>query len=355
LDISFFVISCFIISISLSVCIHIFANYHGGYGFDLLTGVQKLHKTNTPRIGGVAIFLSLFFSILLLRLEVYKFSDLGSQFIFFGMFFFIIGLVEDLTNRLTAKIRFTLTFSICALYTYASNKFITTIGIDFIDIMLINNSYLAVFFTAFCICGLINAINIIDGLNGLASLTTIICLSALAYISNAVGDLELLLLIILLIVSVMGFFIFNWPFGKIFMGDGGAYFCGFSLAWVSILLVTRNNSVSSFSCLLICIYPVTEVLFTIFRRLKKLNYLSQPDALHLHTLFYKRLKIKNILMKNSCSGLIISMLNIIPCFLGGVFYESLLYCFYFSICFTLFYYFIYTNIINFKFFIKLRF
>jgi UDP-N-acetylmuramyl pentapeptide phosphotransferase/UDP-N-acetylglucosamine-1-phosphate transferase len=355
LDISFIVIFCFIISLSLSMCIHILSNFHGRYSYDLLTGVQKIHKTNTPRIGGVAIFISLFFSIFLLRLKGYKFSYSGWQFIFFGMFFFIIGLIEDLTNRLTAKFRFILTFSIGALYAYTSNIFIATIGINFIDIMLYNNNYLAVFFTAFCICGLINAINIIDGLNGLASLTTIICLSALAYISNAVGDLELLLLNILLIVSVIGFFIFNWPFGKIFMGDGGAYFCGFSLAWISILLVTRNNSVSSFSCFLICIYPVTEVLFTIYRRLIKSNNLSQPDALHLHTLFYKRLKIKNILRKNSSSGLIISMLNIIPCFLGGVFYENIVYCIYFSICFILFYYFIYTKIINYKFFTKLRF
>jgi UDP-N-acetylmuramyl pentapeptide phosphotransferase/UDP-N-acetylglucosamine-1-phosphate transferase len=66
--------------------------------------------------------------------------------------------------------------------------------------------------------------------------------------------------------AVLGFFLWNFPAGLIFLGDGGAYFLGFYVAEVSILLLVRNPEVSPLFPLLVCIYPVFETLFSIYRR-----------------------------------------------------------------------------------------
>ena len=84
----------------------------------------------------------------------------------------------------------------------------------------------AVLFTAFAVGGVANAINIIDGFHGLASGTTIIALLALAAICLRADDPQLALACIMVAAAVGGFWLVNYPWGKLFMGDGGAYFVG---------------------------------------------------------------------------------------------------------------------------------
>ena len=96
------------------------------------------------------------------------------------------------------------------------------------------------------------------------------------------------------------------------MGDGGSYFVGFSVAWVAVMLVERNAQVSPFAALLVCLHPVTEVLFSIVRRLINDLPLSQPDNAHLHSLIRLRiieslLPSINLTMKNSITGIIVGL------------------------------------------------
>jgi UDP-N-acetylmuramyl pentapeptide phosphotransferase/UDP-N-acetylglucosamine-1-phosphate transferase len=92
----------------------------------------------------------------------------------------------------------------------------------------------------------------------------------------------------LCIGASFGFFLLNYPFGKLFLGDGGAYFLGFWVAEMAVLLVQRPD-VGAWQVLAICCYPVIEVMFSIYRRkfIKKVSP-GAPDALHLHTLVYRR-------------------------------------------------------------------
>jgi len=88
--------------------------------------------------------------------------------------------------------------------------------------------------------------------------------------------------------AMIGFMSLNWPKGKIFMGDGGAYLVGFILAELSVLLIARNPSVSPWFPLTLLGYPIFETLFSMYRR----KFLHQtisghPDALHLHQLIFK--------------------------------------------------------------------
>jgi UDP-N-acetylmuramyl pentapeptide phosphotransferase/UDP-N-acetylglucosamine-1-phosphate transferase len=109
-----------------------------------------------------------------------------------------------------------------------------------------------------------------------------------ALIAWQVGDTALAQVSMVIAACVWGFFWINWPLGKIFLGDGGAYFVGFALAWLAVLLIERNQGVSAFAALVICAHPVTEVLFSIFRRKVSKSAPGMPDRLHFHSLVMRR-------------------------------------------------------------------
>ena len=90
--------------------------------------------------------------------------------------------------------------------------------------------------------------------------------------------------------AVLGFFVWNFPAGLIFLGDGGAYFLGFMVAELSVLLIARHREVSPLFPLLACAYPIFETLFTMYRR-KFIRGVATgaPDGIHLHTLIHRRL------------------------------------------------------------------
>jgi UDP-N-acetylmuramyl pentapeptide phosphotransferase/UDP-N-acetylglucosamine-1-phosphate transferase len=116
-------------------------------------------------------------------------------------------------------------------------------GVD----QLMQFTFFSVVFTAFAVGGVANSINIIDGFNGYAILPSTIAFIGFGLIAFQEGDQNFVLVSLILAASVWGFFWVNWPSGKLFFGDGGAYFLGFGFAWIAVLLIERNPSVSAFS------------------------------------------------------------------------------------------------------------
>src|SRR6266571_5197456 len=90
--------------------------------------------------------------------------------------------------------------------------------------------------------------------------------------------------------TLLEFLAWNYPKGKIFLGDGGAYLLGFWLAELSVLLVARHPEVSPWFPMLLLVYPIFETLFSMYRR-KVLQGVppGQPDGLHLHQAIYAHL------------------------------------------------------------------
>ena len=147
----------------------------------------------------------------------------------------------------------------------------------------------AVIFTAFAVGGVANAVNIIDGFNGLATGAVTIMLGAMGLIAANVGDAHLATVCFVVAVCALGFGAVNWPLGKIFLGDGGAYLLGFLLAWVAVLLPMRNPQVNAWATILVCAYPVLEVGFSVRRRHNREgHHPGQPDKVHLHHLIHRR-------------------------------------------------------------------
>jgi UDP-N-acetylmuramyl pentapeptide phosphotransferase/UDP-N-acetylglucosamine-1-phosphate transferase len=148
--------------------------------------------------------------------------------------------------------------------------------------------------TAVVVAGGSNAINIIDGFNGLSGSTIVIMSAGFAAVALQHNDQFVAMLAVLGIGATLGFLAVNYPRGKLFLGDGGAYFLGFWVSEIAVMLV-RNAEVSAWQVLAICAYPVIEVLFSIYRRRMIQNVSpGAPDALHLHTLVYRRVVFKHV-------------------------------------------------------------
>jgi UDP-N-acetylmuramyl pentapeptide phosphotransferase/UDP-N-acetylglucosamine-1-phosphate transferase len=83
--------------------------------------------------------------------------------------------------------------------------------------------------------------------------------------------------------------LWNYPHGRVFLGDAGAYFIGFVYAQLSIQLVARNDGVAAWFVIMLAAYPIVETLFSMYRRKVVRRAASMaPDALHLHSLIYRR-------------------------------------------------------------------
>jgi UDP-N-acetylmuramyl pentapeptide phosphotransferase/UDP-N-acetylglucosamine-1-phosphate transferase len=254
-----------------------------------LSGPQKFHTYAVPRIGGIGIFLALVISAWvahnLLSLER---GLLLLQICLCALPAFAIGLIEDLTKKMGVKTRLIATAISAGLGIYLLNALITRVDAPGLD-MFMSISMVAIVFTVIAVSGLANAYNIIDGFNGLASMVAIISLLAIGYVAFKANDPVLASICLIVIGAIGGFFIWNYPRGLIFLGDGGAYLIGYLIATLSILLVIRNPSVSPWFALLVNAYPIFETLFTIWRRkVHQGKNPGLPDGAHFHSLIYRR-------------------------------------------------------------------
>ena len=292
-----------------------------------LDGPQKFHAVPVPRVGGLGIAASM--------LAAAMFADwvVGPPSLHTGLMLmacavpaFATGLLEDLTKTVSARWRLLATMVSALLAIWLLDAVIRSTDIPGLD-WLVSWPAGAVFVTVLAVAGIANSVNIIDGFNGLASMCVVIMLVALAYVAFQVGDVLVATLALAGIGAVMGFFIWNFPAGLIFLGDGGAYFLGFLVAELSILLLVRNPDVSPIFPLLVCIYPVFETVFSIYRR-RFLRAVppSMPDGIHLHSLIYRRVmrwavgsrSAKALTRRNSMTSpylWLLCMLSVVPAML----------------------------------------
>jgi UDP-N-acetylmuramyl pentapeptide phosphotransferase/UDP-N-acetylglucosamine-1-phosphate transferase len=105
-----------------------------------------------------------------------------------------------------------------------------------------------------------------------------------------VDDMFILITALMVAGATAGFLIWNYPVGLIFLGDGGAYFIGFMLGELALMLVMRNPEVSTWYAALLLIYPAFETIFSAYRRMfVRGKSPAVPDGIHLHSLIFRRL------------------------------------------------------------------
>ena len=254
-----------------------------------LSGPQKFHAAPVPRIGGAGMFAGLVCCVGLAALAGHYDWKLGALLVLCGSPAFLAGLIEDLTKRVSPAKRLLATAASAALGIWLLDAAITKTDIPGLD-WLVSTAIGAWLATVLTVAGVANSVNIIDGFNGLSSMCVSLMLLVFAYVAHQVGDIPLALWALAGVGAALGFFVWNFPSGLIFLGDGGAYFLGFYLAEIGILLIARNTEVSPLFPLMVCVYPVFETLFSMYRR-KVIRAVPTglPDGIHLHSLIYRRL------------------------------------------------------------------
>jgi UDP-N-acetylmuramyl pentapeptide phosphotransferase/UDP-N-acetylglucosamine-1-phosphate transferase len=254
-----------------------------------LAGVQKVHARAVPRIGGIGIFAAVVIGGMV---AMYREPSIGK-----GIFLLLLcsslaflgGIVEDFTRRVSPSRRLILTMVAAAIGYFVLDAKIERLSWVSSE-WPIPYVWLALPLTVLAVAGIANAVNIIDGFNGLASVVTICMLFSLGYVAWQVNDMFILIAALTVAGATAGFFVWNYPAGLIFLGDGGAYFLGFMLGELSILLVMRNPQVSTWYAALLLIYPVFETLFSVYRRFfLRGKSPGMPDGIHLHSLIFRRL------------------------------------------------------------------
>lgn len=323
----------------------------GDQDFD---GPQKFHTKAVPRIGGLAIGLGIFVA------SVFSYQSNPQDFEKFLLLIcatpvFAIGITEDLTKKISVRMRLMFTAFGALLACLFLNAKITNLDIPGIDSLLAITA-ISIPFTVFAITGLANAYNIIDGFNGLSSMVGIITLLALGYMGIKFSDPTIFFLSFTMASAILGFFLLNYPKGLIFLGDGGAYLIGFWIATLSVLLVNRHPEISPWFALMVNAYPIMETLFTIYRRkFHQGRSPGHPDGIHFHSLIFRRvlnsthihteLDWFNANSKTAPYLWILSTLAIIPAVL---FWESTPILVSSLVVFTISYVWLYKRIVTFK-------
>jgi UDP-N-acetylmuramyl pentapeptide phosphotransferase/UDP-N-acetylglucosamine-1-phosphate transferase len=346
---------CASLIVTLSI-IHYASGKEGFAGGDTdTTGIQKFHIRPVPRVGGIGILAGLIAAAAVLYRSYPSVSVSILTLAACGVPAFASGLCEDLTKRVSPRARLFCTMLAAAIAYFLLNIAITRISVPSLDFLL---SWTVVSFsiTVLAVAGLANAINIVDGFNGLASMVAIMMFGSLSYVAFEVGDKVVLSASLIMIGALLGFFIWNFPAGMIFLGDGGAYFVGFMLGELSIMLVLCNRSVSAWYPILLFMYPIFEVCFSIYRK-RFVRGISPgiPDGVHLHMLVYKRLmrwavgasSASLMTRRNSMTSPYLWLLCLAAVGPATLFWQHTVHLFFFAVFFAVAYVWLYVSIVRF--------
>ena len=256
---------------------------------------QRFHRGAVPRVGGAGIFMGLATGWLaagLLAGDPFNLAWVGLNAVLsVGCLLpaVVCGVAEDVTQRISVVWRLTFTLLSAALFCTTAELSIVRTDLALLDQVLGAWPLLGMMFAVFAIGGLPHAFNLIDGYNGLAGTVAILSCLAISHVALQVGDRQLASMSFCLAGATAGFLVFNYPRGKIFAGDGGAYVWGMVIAVACVALVQRHSQVSPWFPILLLVYPVSETLFSIYRKLARGQSPGTADALHFHQLVFRRL------------------------------------------------------------------
>ena len=260
-----------------------------------------------PLCGGILIFIySVLFFQQLVLLKI------------FSSLILVLGILSD-TNKISSPTKRILTQSIISIcFIILSDLTITNLRIDFLNFFL-DIKFVSILFTLFCVLILINGSNFLDGLNTLViGYYILVCLFLIMISNNFELTIDPNIKLLIIILSTLFFFNF---FGKLYLGDSGAYLLGFYIAFFVIDFSLKNNSVSPFFICFLLWYPAFENLFSIIRRIIFKNKIAVADQLHLHQMIYNFFTKKNLVKNIYSNTLVANLINIYNLIIFACFYK----------------------------------
>jgi UDP-GlcNAc:undecaprenyl-phosphate GlcNAc-1-phosphate transferase len=253
---------------------------------------QAMHKTPVPRLAGSAIYGGLVAILLISPWMPWSAWEFGIVILSVTPLF-AVAFLEDVGVPMSPLTRLS-GMSVSAIIVIAA----WGIWVKSVDLPVIDNILairpIAIVATVFMVSGVTNAFNLIDGLNGLAGLTGVTTAVATATIAIASGHPDIASASLLMASFILGFLTFNFPWGKIFLGDAGAYLTGHILVWLAIGLTNDKPEVTPLATLLIFFWPVADTMLAIWRRRRSKKPTDQPDRLHFHQLVLRYIEIRHL-------------------------------------------------------------
>jgi UDP-N-acetylmuramyl pentapeptide phosphotransferase/UDP-N-acetylglucosamine-1-phosphate transferase len=253
-------------------------------GLKTYQAIQRIHLNETPRLGGFIFILSL------ASFVVFSNANESIQLLKIILICLIpiifMGIKEDLFHNVEPAIRLLALLFVGWLFRVEFTGPLPVLtDIPFIGKLLLLESGISIFYIISMVA-VANGMNLIDGVNGLCGAVALSILSALLFLSYKTSDIVMLPLIFSVILLIIPFMLMNYPYGRIFLGDLGAYSLGLIVSMLTIILFGRHPEISPWGAVLILIYPATEVVFSLLRRMVKGTSIYRPDTAHLHLKLY---------------------------------------------------------------------
>ena len=255
-------------------------------------GIQRAHEGEIPRMGGLVTYIGLFICCSLYQ------NDQVMQFmqciLISSIPLMILSLKEDLFHNTKAITRLIfMGFSSVLFFLYYDISF-PVIELPIFGDWLLNSEIFRVLFFTICVLVIINGSNLIDGVNGLLPITALMQCLCLFYITYEYNDSVNSIRLCYLVLPIIIFMLFNYPLGKIFLGDSGAYFIGFYVSMLTIIIFSDNQNIPTWYAALILIYPAFETLFSVIRKTIERKSPFDADQHHLHIKIFFIFKNKNL-------------------------------------------------------------
>jgi UDP-GlcNAc:undecaprenyl-phosphate GlcNAc-1-phosphate transferase len=259
---------------------------------------RKLHPEATPRIGGLAIIFGFGFPLLLLagnshaaelvaKNSSYLFAVLASGSLVVGL-----GVYDDLVGANATK-KFIVQFAAAIIVVSYGFQF-RNVSIAGFEIKL---HFLGTLASIIWIVGVINAVNFIDGIDSLATVLSITIAISFAIIAIVRRDVFSLVIMTALLGSLIGFYPWNRPPAKIFMGDTGSLFIGLVLATCAIVKPSKSpTAIIIGGPMLALALPVIDTLIVMKQRFggkqrsiaERFATMFNADRRHIHHILVER-------------------------------------------------------------------
>ena len=281
---------------------------------------RAAHSQPTARLGG-------FSAIIAVLLALYYSQANFDWYLCFSLLpVFLIGLAEDLNLPTPPRARLMFGALSAGLFIYGKGIWLNHINVPGSDLGL-SNPVIGIGFTIFALVGIVNAINLMDGINGLASGKIIIATAAIFYLASEYNEPQIRFLSLAILSASMGLFLLNFPIGRIFLGDAGAYSFGLLIGICLVTLKFKHPEISGWALLLIVFWPVMDTLHSMMRRQLSNKASGRPDMMHMHHIIMRGLEVasrRNFPRRftNPLATVIILPIAALPVLIGSVLSEN---------------------------------
>lgn len=274
-------IICLIAFIISSVAMPPLISLAHSNGVVALPGKRHIHTHPTPKFGGIAIALT----VLLLSPFAYSFDRIVGAYMLSSALMLLLGIIDDVKGT-GWKIKLIFSLSATSIVMFSTGLWFENLGnlFGFGDVHL---GLWGIPFTFFAVFGIVNAINLIDGLNGLAAGVSAIALLAFAVFAYFSGNNTVLYISLANLGATLGFFRYNYPKARIFMGDAGSMFLGYSLAFLSIILTQGQSDIGAMVPVIVLGVPMFDTVRVLVIRVKNRRHPFAADKTHLHHLMMR--------------------------------------------------------------------